>query len=48
MRDLEDTLCIAVQNESIYRAPFVKSLEFFIDQNLDWGDHVSHVLKKVS
>ena len=48
MRDLEETLCITVQNESIYRAPFVKSLGFFMDENLDWVDHVSHVLKKVS
>ena len=48
MRDLEETLCITIQNESIYRAPFVKSLGIFIDENLDWGDHVSHVLKKVS
>ena len=48
MRDLEETLCITILNESIYRAPFVKSLGFFIDDNLDWGDHVSHVLKKVS
>ena len=49
MRDLEETLCInMVQNKSICRAPFVKSLGFFIDENLDWGDHVSHVLKKVS
>ena len=28
MRDLEETLCITIQNESIYRAPFVKSLGF--------------------
>ena len=48
MRDLEETLCITIQNESIYRAPFVKSVGFFMDENLDWGDHVSHVLKKVS
>ena len=51
MRDLEETLCITIQNESIYRVPFVpfvKSLGFFIDENLDWGDHVSHLLKKVS
>ena len=47
MRDLEETLCITVQSESIYRAPFVKYLGFFIDENLDWGYHVSHVLKKV-
>ena len=48
MRDLEETLCITIQNENIYRAPFVKSLGFFIDENLDGGDHVSHVFKKVS
>ena len=48
MRDLEETLCITIQNKSIYRAPFVKSLKFFIDENLDWGYHVSHVLKDVS
>ena len=48
MRDLEETLFITIQNESIYRALFVKSLGFFIDENRDWGDHVSHVLKKVS
>ena len=48
MRDLEGTLCITIQNETIYTAPFVKSLGFFIDENLDWGDHVSYVLKKVS
>ena len=35
MRDLEETLCITIQNEIIYRAPFVKSLGFFIDENLD-------------
>ena len=48
MRDLEETLCITVQNESIYRAPFLKSLGLFIDENLDWENHVSDVLKKVS
>ena len=48
MRDLEETLCITIQNETIYTAPFVKSLGFFIDENLDWRNHVSHVLKKVS
>ena len=26
MRDLEETLCIMVQSESFYRAPFVKYL----------------------
>ena len=48
MRDLEETLCIMVQNESIYRALFVKLLGFFTDENLDWRDHVSYILKKVS
>ena len=43
MRDLEETSCITIQNESIYRAPFVKSLGLFIDENLNWEDHVSHV-----
>ena len=28
-RDLEETLCITVQSESIYRALFVKYLGFF-------------------
>ena len=42
------TLCITVQNESIYGAPFVKSLGFFTDENADWGDHVRNVLKNVS
>ena len=46
MRDLEETWCITVQSESIYRAPFVKYLGFFIEENLDWGYHVSHVVKK--
>ena len=47
MRDLEETLCVTVQSESIYRAPFAKYL-CFIDENFDWGYHVSHGLKKVS
>ena len=29
MGALEETSCITVQNESIYRAPFVKSFGFF-------------------
>ena len=35
---------LRVQNECIYRAPFVKSLGSFTDENLDWEDHVGHVL----
>ena len=26
MRDLEETLCVTIQSESIYRAPFAKYL----------------------
>ena len=26
----------------------MKSLGFFMDENLDWGDHVGHILKNVS
>ena len=37
MKDLEEAFCITVQSESIYRAPFVKYLGFFIDENLDWN-----------
>ena len=48
IRHLEKTLCITVQNECIYRAALVKSSGFFMDENLDWEDNVSHVLKKVS
>ena len=48
MRVLEETLCITVRNECIHGGPLTKSLGFFIDENLNWGDHVSHVLKKVS
>ena len=48
MRDCEETLCITVRNEIIHRAPFVTFSGFFTDENLDWGDHVSNVLKKVS
>ena len=48
MRDLEETLCITVHSESIYRAPFVKYLRCFINENFDWGYHVSHGLKKIS
>ena len=31
-----------------HRAPFVKSLGFYIDGNLECGEHVCHVIKKVS
>ena len=35
-------------NQWIYRDPFVKSLGFYVDGNLDWGKHVHHVIEKVS
>ena len=35
-------------NQWIYKAPFVKSLGFYVDGNLDWGEYIDHVIKKVS
>ena len=48
LKEIERTSCIDVQGETIYRAPYVKSLGFYIDQNLDWDVHVDHVIKKAS
>ena len=48
LKEIEETCCIEVQGETIYRAPYVKSLGFYIDQNLDWDVHVDHVIKKAS
>ena len=47
-KEIEETCCIEVQGETIYRAPYLKSLGFYIDQNLDWDVHVDHVIKKAS
>ena len=38
--------CTDVQGETIYRALYTKSLGFYVDQNLDWGMHIDHVIKK--
>ena len=48
LKEMEETCCIEVQGETIYRAPYLKSLGFYIDQNLDWDVHVDHVIKKAS
>ena len=48
LKEIEETCCIEVQGETIYQAPYVKSLGFYIDQNLDWDVHVDHVIKKAS
>ena len=47
LKEIEETCCIEVQGETIYRAPYVKSLRFYIDQNLDWDVHVDHVIKRL-
>ena len=48
LKGIEETSCIEVQDETIYRAPFVKSLGFFVDQHLDWEVHIDHIIKKAS
>ena len=45
MKEVKETLCVHVQGEPIYRSPFTKSLGFYIDQQLNWEDHVTHVVK---
>ena len=46
VKEVKETLCVYVQGEPIYRSPYAKSLGFYIDQQLDWEDHVTHVVKK--
>ena len=48
VKELKEMLCVHVQGEPIYRSPYAKSLGFYIDQQLDWEDHVTHVIKKCS
>ena len=48
LREIEGTYCIHIQGESIYRSPYTKSLGFYIDQHLDWEDHINHVIRKAS
>ena len=35
LMEIEETCCIDVQGETIYRAPYTKSLGFYEDQNLN-------------
>ena len=37
LKEVEETCCIDVQGEAIYRTPYTKSLGFYVDQNLDGG-----------
>ena len=48
LKDIDETISITIVGEEIYRSPYVKSLGFVIDQNLDWQDHVQAVIKKTS
>ena len=48
LTEIEETCCILIQDESIYRSLYTKSLGFFIDQHLNWEDHINHVIKKAS
>ena len=48
LREIEKTCCIHIQDESIYRFPYTKSLVFYTYQHLDWEDHINHVIKKAS
>ena len=47
-REIEETYCIHMQGESIYQSPFTESLGFYIEQHLDWEDHINHVIRKAS
>ena len=38
LKDIDETISITIIGEEIYRSPYVKSLGFIIDQNLDWQD----------
>ena len=46
LRETEETCCIHIQGDSIYRSPYTKSLGFYIDRHLDWEDHINHVIRK--
>ena len=48
VREIEVTCCIHIQDESIYLSPYTKLLGLYIDQQLDWEDHINHVIKKSS
>ena len=44
---VKETLCVHVQGEPIYSSPYAKSLQFYVDQKLDWEDLVTHIVKKL-
>ena len=46
MKQVKETLCVHVQGEPIYRSPYATSLGFYIDQQLDWEDHMTRVVKE--
>ena len=46
VKEVEEMLCVHVQGKPIYRLPYAKSLRIYIDQQLDWEDHVTHIIKK--
>ena len=48
LRETEETCCVHIKDESIYLSPQTKSLRVYIDQHLDWEDHINHVIKKAS
>ena len=48
VKEIEEALCVHVQGEPIYMSSYAKSLGFYIDQQLDWEDHVAHFVKKCS
>ena len=48
LREIEETCCIHIQDECIYRSTYTKSLGFYIDQYFDWDDHINHLIKKAS
>ena len=45
VKEVKETFCIHIQGEPIYRLAYPKSLGFYINQQLDWEDHVTHVVK---
>ena len=45
---LEDDLYTSVKGESIYRAPYHKSLGFVMDESTDWEDHINTVIKSAN
>ena len=46
VKEVKEMLCVHIQGEPIYRSLYAKSLRFYIDQQLDWEDHVTHFIKK--